>query len=248
MTSFGYSVAISGKTAIVGAPNANSSTGAAYVYVKGASGWPTTPTATLTDPAATGGDGFGLSVAVSDNTAIVGAYGTNSDAGAAYVYAKGASGWPTTPTATLTDPAATPNDDFGAAVAISANTAIVGEGGTLSAGAAYLYVKGVSGWPTTPTTSLTNPAATPNDLFGAAVAISGNTAVVGAPNADSSVGAAYLYLKGVSGWPTTVTATLANPGGDFFGWSVGVVSGGKAVVGTNSTIASRAGTAYLFTS
>src|ERR1700722_3694744 len=89
---FGVSLAVSGKTAIVGAYGPNSDAGAAYIYVKGASGWPTTPTVTLSDPAASGGDLFGESVAVSGTTAIVGAAGTNSDAGGAYIYVKGASG------------------------------------------------------------------------------------------------------------------------------------------------------------
>jgi hypothetical protein len=57
----------------------------AYIYVKGATGWPTKPTATLSDPAATADDLFG-EVAVSGKTAVVGAYGANSDAGVAYIY------------------------------------------------------------------------------------------------------------------------------------------------------------------
>lgn len=54
---------------------------------------------------------------MSGNTAIVGAYGTNSGAGKAYIYVKGTSGWPTTPTTTLSDPAAAEDDQFGASVA-----------------------------------------------------------------------------------------------------------------------------------
>ena len=108
---------MAGTTAVVGADDtgANSSAGAAYIYEKGASGWPTTPTVTLTDPAATAGDEFGFSVAVAvtGTTVIVGAPLTSSSEGAAYIYVKGASGWPTTPTVTLTDPAATADDNFG---------------------------------------------------------------------------------------------------------------------------------------
>jgi len=47
---FGLSVAVSGTTAVIGAPSTNANAGAAYIYVKGASGWPTKPTATLDDP------------------------------------------------------------------------------------------------------------------------------------------------------------------------------------------------------
>jgi hypothetical protein len=230
--SFGVAVAVSGTTAVVGASGANRSAGAAYIYVKGASSWPTTPTTTLEDPAATRSDYFGSSVAVTGTTAIVGApeY-RRSGQGAAYIYVKGASGWPTTPTATLKDPAAR-DDSFGVSVAVSETTAIVSAPrANRSAGTAYIYVKGASGWPTTPTATLKDPAATAYDDFGSSVAVSGTTAVVG-DDTNSSAGAAYLYLKGASGWPTTPTATLKDPAAtakDFFGSSV-AVSGTTAIV------------------
>ena len=85
--------------------------------------------ASLTDPAATSRDEFGLrSAMVGGTTAVVGAPNTSSDAGAAYIYEKSASGWPTTPTFTLTDPAATSGDEFGfsVAVAVTGTTVVVG--------------------------------------------------------------------------------------------------------------------------
>jgi hypothetical protein len=82
--------------------------------------------ATLSDPAATAGDQFGNPVAVSGATAVIGAHGTSGYGGVAYIYVKGASGWPTKPTATLSDPAATTGDYFGSSVAVSGETAVVG--------------------------------------------------------------------------------------------------------------------------
>jgi FG-GAP repeat protein len=252
---FGYSVAVSGNTAVVGAWATNSEAGSAYIYVKGSSGWPTAPTATLADPAATSDDSFGTSVAVSGKTAVVGADGTNNGGGAAYFYVRGSSGWPTIPTTTLADPAATSGDFFGLSVAASGNTAVVGADGTADgtnsfAGAAYIYVKGSSGWPTTPTATLADPAATSDDSFGASVAVSGNTAVIGAPNTAGDAGAAYIYVTGSSGWPTTPTATLADPAAtshDVFGGSVAAVSGHTAAVGAYGTN-TYAGAAYLYRS
>jgi FG-GAP repeat len=247
---FGNSVAVSGATAVVGAYGATSAAGAAYIYVKGASGWPTKPTTKLKDPAATSGDLFGNSVAVSGTTALVGAYGTGtiSDAGAAYIYVRSASGWPTKPAATLKDPAATADDSFGDSVAVSGTTAVVGAFGTKSsAGAAYIYVKGASGWPKTPTTKFSDPANKRGDAFGYSVAVSGTTAVVGAYTTTSVSGAAYVYVKGASGWPTTPTTKLKDPAatsGDFFGDSV-AVSGTTAVVGAYGTT-SDAGVAYIY--
>ena len=250
---FGASVAVSGATAVVGAPGANSSAGAAYIYVKGASGWPTTPTTTLSDPAGPGYDSFGSSVASSGRTVVVGAPNTNSSAGAAYIYVKGAPGWPTTPATTLSDPEATAGDAFGFSVGVSYTTAVVGAPqylGSPQAGIAYIYGKGATGWPTTPTATLSDPAASTNDSFGWSVAVWGpNTkVVVGAPGTNSSAGVAYIYQKGSALlWPMTPTATLSDPAatsGDGLGWSV-AVSHKTVVVGAPDSD-DAAGAAYVY--
>jgi hypothetical protein len=82
--SFGTSVAISGTTAMVGAPNKDSSTGAAYVFVRSGTAWP--QQAKLTAADATAGDQFGYWVGISGTTAVVGAPNRNSGTGAAYVF------------------------------------------------------------------------------------------------------------------------------------------------------------------
>jgi len=60
-------------------------------------------------------------------------------------------------------------------------------------GAAYIYVKGASSWPTKPTAALADPAAKKGDDFGNSVAVSGRTAVIGAPYASSAAGVAYIF-------------------------------------------------------
>lgn len=142
---FGTAVAKSGvgpgATVIVGAAGyGNNSAGVAYLYVRGSHGWPTRPTTTLMDPAATSGDDFGDSVAVSGRTAVVGAPGLdNNSAGLVYIYVKGSSGWPTTPTVTLTDPVGgfPGPTGFGVSVAVSGDTTIVGQYGPSGTSAAY---------------------------------------------------------------------------------------------------------------
>jgi hypothetical protein len=234
--SFGSALAVSGHTLVVGAEAANSDAGAAYIYVKGASGWPTTPTTTLSNPGTHSDDYFGESVAASGNTVIVGATNMTNppDAGAAYIYVKGASGWPERPTVRLSDPTAKLHDWFGYSVAVSGNTAVVSATAASSyAGAAYIYVKSASGWPEQPTVSLSDPATHSEDAFGYSVAVSGNKTVVGAVDTRSHAGAAYIYVKGASGWPATPTTTLSNAGAqsnDLFGVSV-AASGNTAVVG-----------------
>jgi hypothetical protein len=248
---FGYSVAVSGKIAVVGAPYSGSTdAGVAYIYVKGASGWPTTPTTTLSDPGAIEGDSFGYSVAVSGKTVVIGAQGASTNAGVAYIYVEGASGWPSTPTAALSDPGATAADVFGTSVATSGRAVLIGAPGVNSyTGAAYIYVKDAAGWPTTPTTTLSDPQATAGDVFGTSVAVWDMTAVVGADQLlNPGPGAAsYIYVNGASGWPTTPTATLsgATPG-DLFGFSVAVWGPDTKVVVGAPVSNEGAGAAYIY--
>ena len=241
---FGGALAVSGDTAIVGAGGTKPS-GVAYIYSKGTSGWPTTPTVTLQDPAAVSGDGFGAVVGVSGSTAIVGA--GNLTTNTLYLYVKDSSGWPTAPTVTMHDPH--PGDDVPTSVAVSGTTVVVGAFGNNRAGVAYIYVKGTSGWPTTPTVTLHDPAANVNDLYGGDVAVSGTTVVVGAADTRSDFGAAYIYVKGTSGWPTKPSTALRDPGknaqsGDQFGISVSV-AGTTALVGANQAN-SFTGASYIY--
>jgi hypothetical protein len=223
---YGSSMAVSGKTLVVGADGANAFLGLAHIYVKSASGWPKLPTTTLHDPAQTFHDLFGESVAVARKTVVVSAPGEGTSPGVVYIYVKDAAGWPTTPTVTL------PNRAI--SVAVSGTTIVVG-----GPYGAYIYAKGATGWPTTPTATLPDPAATP---FGSSVAVSGRTVVIGAQNS------AYIYVKGSAGWATTPTATLPDPAappGDQFGGAV-AVSGTTAIIsapGYNSS----AGAAYVYT-
>ena len=123
---FGNSVAVSGPTILSGDYNANPpGAGPVYVFVKPNLGWISTsaPTQTLSDPAPLTNDSFGLSVAISGNTAIVGVYTASSSVGDAYVYKKGAS-WPAVPTPSKNPwPVPAGTGFFGIAVAISGATA-----------------------------------------------------------------------------------------------------------------------------
>jgi hypothetical protein len=182
---FGTWVAVSGSTIFVGAPGTDSYAGAVYVYGPSRQGaW--TLQQTLTDPAATAGDYFDYAVAVSvsGSTIVVGSFGTNSNAGAVYVYGPSRRGaW--TLQATLTEPTATAGDSFGGTVAVSGSTIVVGAAGTNSnAGAAYVYGPSRQGaW--TLQATLTEPTPAAGDYFGVAVAVSGSTIVVGAPGTNS---------------------------------------------------------------
>ena len=225
---FGYSVAVSGDTVVVGAwgaaVNGKAQQGAAYVFVKPLSGWASTDSfaAKLTVSHGAAGDLFGYSVAVSGDTVVVGADEADINGkinqGAAYVFVKPSSGWITmTQTAKLTASDGAQYNIFGYSLAISGDTVVVGAAyaavnGNNLQGAAYVFVKPLlSGWATTDTfaAKLTASDGAANDNFGSSVAVSGDTVVVGAweaaVNGKGEQGAAYVFVKPLSGWATTDT-------------------------------------------
>src|SRR4030095_17147959 len=126
---FGNSVAISGDTVVVGAPGADIGSdinrGSAYVFARSGASW-----IELQKLAAGEGanDGFGYSVAISGNTIVVGALsdsiGSNTSQGSAYVFVRSGASWIEQRKLTADDGAA--GDNFGASVAISGDTVVVG--------------------------------------------------------------------------------------------------------------------------
>ena len=252
---FGQSVAISGDSAVIGAPDhkvgSNVNQGEAYLFVKPVSGWiSTTQTATLTALDGLSGDIFGQSVAISGDSVVIGAGNHNSAEGEAYVFVKPDDGWGGAQyeTASLT-----PSDgggSFGQSVAISGDTAVIGAGGHNSnQGEAYVFVKPGSGWASgTENAILTASDGLSGDSFGQSVAISGDSAVIGAPSHNSYQGEAYVFVKPASGWATgTETTRLTASDGaanDYFGHSV-ATSGDTAFIGAmgNENVA---GAAYVY--
>ena len=236
---FGYSVALSGTTAIIGAPGVQGSAGGAYLYARSGGSWH--QQGAVTDPAHTSGDVFGYSVSVSGGTAVVGAWGTSKHAGAAYVYARSGQTWHLQ--ATLTDPG-TSSDLFGYSVAVSGQTLVVGSfSANEGAGAAYVYVRSGHTWQRQATlTGLPG-----SSVFGAAVAISGPTAVIGAWGTGNQAGAVDIFARSGSTWHRQVT--LGNPAGfsqDHFGSAV-AVSGSTAVIGAPTATAGDDGATYIYT-
>jgi RHS repeat-associated protein len=234
---FGTSVAISGSTAIVGAPGhaptGQPHQGAAYVFNLSRGSWIQTTELTATDGA--DGDDFGQSVAISGSNVIVGAVGHtvdgNSREGAAYVYTFSGGSW--TLTTELTEPTGAVDDYFGWSVAISVSTAIVGAYGLNDAqGAVYTYTFSGDSW--SQPTELTATDKGQGDYFGWSVAISGSSAVVGALASGTypaGVGAAYVLTFSGGSWSQTAEFTDTGENeADQFGSAV-TLDGTTVVVG-----------------
>jgi hypothetical protein len=256
---FGYSVAVSGDTAVVGTPldsvPAGGQAGSAYVFVRSGTVW--TQQAKLTASDGAFGDQFGWAVAVSGDTAVVGARFDDTQAGtgagSAYAFVRSAGVW--TQQAKLSAPDGA-FDEFGYSVAVYGNTAVVGArfddtlAGT-DAGSAYAFVRSGTVW--TQQAKLTASDAAASDQFGYSVAVYGNAAVVGAPNGDSAgetdAGSAYGFVRSGGVW-TEQTKLVASDGafGDDFGLSVALY-GSIAAVGAaldDTPAGIDAGSAYVF--
>jgi hypothetical protein len=257
---FGHSVAVSGETAVIGARGNDHSgkadAGSAYVFVRTGGVW--TQQAKLTALGAAAGDLFGDSVAVSGETAVIGAdydnHAGGSDAGSAYVFVRSGGVW--TQQARLAASDAAASDHFGVSVAIAGETAVIGayydDDGGSSAGSAYVFVRSGGVW--TQQAKLTASDAAASDYFGRSVAVSGDTAVIGAYGDDdggSSAGSAYVFVRSGGVWTQQAKLTASDAAAsDQFGYSV-AVSGGTAVVGTygdDYAGNTDAGSAYVFVS
>jgi hypothetical protein len=245
----GWTVAISGDTALVGARSddeAGAGAGSAYVFVRSAGVW--TEQQKLTAPEAAADDQFGCSVALSDDTALVGAPNRDEgaeDAGAAYVFVRSAGVWSLQQA--LTAPEAAAQRRFGRAVALEGDTAVVGTSDDTSAGSAYVFVRTDGAW--TEQQALTASDGAQGDLFGVSVALSGNTALVGAiGDSDNGTwsGSAYVFVRSGDTWTEQDKLVASDAAtNQYFGCSV-ALSGDTALVGAAGDSSGVSGAAFVF--
>ncbi len=216
-------------------------------------------TAKLTAADGGGQDFFGISVAISGDTAIVGAFlddvGANANQGSAYIFVRSGTTWSQQQKLTAADGAA--EDVFGVSVAISGETAIVGAneddvGANGNQGSAYVFVRSGTTWSQQQKLTAADGAA--EDVFGVCVAISGETAIVGANEddvgANGNQGSAYIFVRSGTTWSQQQKLTASDGVvEDFFGVSV-AISGDTAIVGAfldDVGVNASQGSAYVFT-
>jgi hypothetical protein len=295
---FGASVSIWGDSIIVGAyseasnatgvggnqsDNSLGSCGAAYVFTRSAGVW--SQQAYLKAMTASASLFFGYAVAIHENTVVVGAFGADinlADSGAVYVYFRTGSTW--AHQQTLLGGVQTASDLSAISVAIYGDTIVFGsrfEDSSTSgvnstpnesssgAGAAWVFVRSAGVWSQQAYLKASNPE--PDDNFGDAVAIWGDTIVVGAPNEDSNAinvngnqannsnvgaGAAYVFTRNGTTWSqaaylkSTTGAASSSFGGNtsYFnnpkGNGVAVCTDAIVVGAFNET--SAQGAAYIF--
>jgi len=253
---YGYSVAIDGDYAVIGAPRYNNKRGLVFVLQNNAGTWERI--AILSMSLQGTNDEFGVSVSILGDVIVVGRNGNVR--GSAHVFVKPDAGWEDMhPTATLNSSDNDRGYYFGRAVSISGDDIIVGSSradniGADNIGAAYIFTKPVSGWSGNilETAKLTPSAGETNGYFGSSVSINNNNVVIGSHRINSNTGAAYVYTKPSSGWVNAnenaiLTASDATTS-DKFGYSVSIL-GDDIIIGAHQHSGSEdyCGAAYAFT-
>jgi predicted amidohydrolase len=250
------SVAVDGDYAIVGAPGDDekgSSAGSAYVFrrLAGAS-W--NPVAKLTASDGDAYDRFGVSVAISGDYVVVGAYGDDAngiDSGSAYIFQNSNGAWSQLQKLEAAD--GDEDDGFGTSAAISGNYVVIGatddEPNGTQSGSAYVFQRDGSVW--AQVQKLVPSDGIAEQDFGTSVAADGNCAFIGASGDDdkgSGSGSVYVFECNAGDW-RAVQKLGASDGnsGDYFGGSV-AVSGDYAVIGApyHDANGDNSGAAYVF--
>jgi hypothetical protein len=255
---FGSGVAIDGETAVVAA--VDQLVGSAYIFERnlgGAGAWG--EARKVTSPSQQTFAYFGFTVAIDGDAVVVGESGGGEDgSGRAYIYERergGPDNWGLARTLVSSDGAGAPS--FGSGVAISGNTVLVGASGAApnTTGAAYVFERdagGAGNWGEV--RKITASDGQPLDSFGRGVALSGDTAVVGAEGATIgglAVGAAYVFERnqgGADNWGE-VKKLIASDGqfADLFGEKI-AIDGDTAFIGARGKdyMFMDAGAAYIF--
>jgi hypothetical protein len=239
---FGTSVSLSGKTLLVGAPGAQSGTGAVYVfeYSKNKKSWSQRARLTALDGAP--GDEFGSAVSVADTAAFVGAPGSGGGAGAVYAFGGAGPDW--AQVTEFADPKATAGDEYGQSVTVSDRMAVVGAPGTAGTGAAYAYFGSWTAWYFD--AKLTAADRAQGDRFGTAVSVGDSSVLIGAEGHDAATGAAYVFERSGKWQQTAALLAVGGAPGDRFGAAV-ALSGATAVIGAEGAVGGAgAGASFVF--
>jgi hypothetical protein len=233
----GQSVAVSSDTLVAGAPfkslGGTGQQGAAYVFRRNAGTW--SQEARLVPSDAVGGELFGHDVAISGDTAVVGAFnatGAFPAEGAAYVFVRSGSSWVLQQKLSAADPSF--QAGFGVSVSIDGDTVVVGaHGDQMARGAAYVFRRSGTIW--SQLIKLQAPDGTVQSYFGYGTALDGQTLAVGAPQA--AAGAVYVFTEGAGGWAFQQKLVPKPPGANtFVGQSV-ALDGNRLLAGSGNNLA-----------
>lgn len=245
----GHSVAIDGDTAVIGARNQDSFTGAAYVFRFNGSGWDEAELHASHPDAMQ----FGVSCAIDGDVVVVGSgdneFGNNS--GAVYVYRYDGIGWIEEQRLTASDPSL--GRFFGWSVAVEGNVILVGSPAWIpgSDGLGFVYMFRYDGSAWLEVEKISAADTSEDDRFGYSVALDGDRMLVAAPGdteAGAFTGAGYVFDFDGTSWIETQKLLPADAsGGDFLSHSV-ALQDDTLVLGAASDddLGQNAGAAYVY--
>ncbi len=238
---FGYSMALRGDALAVGDPECD----CVHTYTRSASTW--SPETNISAPADLSFSAFGLSLAMTDNTLLVGAPFDTAvlvNQGSAVLYSRSRDGWdqqqilrPEIDTSA--------SQYFGYAVAVSDDAIVIGAPAqTAYRGAVHTFVydTATSEWQEQSLLRDTTGATKP--LFGTSAAMANGLLAIGAPSSDGN-GSAAIYRSHDGAW--TLDSVLKGDDGSSFGYSI-AAAGGQVLVGAPTSGDVRQGAAYVFIS
>lgn len=240
---FGASIAVDGDTLVVGAPGARTSQnvncGAVYVYTRLGASWAFQ--SKLLPPTPTFGMRFGESIAINENTIVVGTPNENwsvGKSGTAYIFTRTGSNWEISQR--LTGSGELYEHKFAASVDIQGNIIAVGSTAGAMGGAVFVFTYNGTSW-----LEATRLSDGPESSFGTSVSLSGETLAIGAPTAGfdfTLTGLSYVYAFDGNAWQLQqkFRASDTDPY-DNFGYDV-ALENDTLLVG-----AIYAGAAYIFT-
>ena len=260
----GVSVAISvdGNTAIVGGYADNNYAGAAWVYTRSEGVWSQQGSKLVgTGAAGAAVQGYSVAVSADGNTAIVGGV-ADSPYGAAWVFTRSNGVWlqqgsKLVGTGTYQG-SATLGAGQGQSVAVSAdgNTAIVGGPyDNYYTGATWVFTRSNGVWSQQGSKLVgTGAAGAAQQGYSVAVSADGNTAIIGGPHDNSSIGAVWVFTRSGGAWTqmgSKLVGTGAHQGSATLGVGQGVsvaisADGNTAIVGGHGD-SSDVGAAWVYT-
>jgi hypothetical protein len=260
--SLGYSVALGGDTLVAGAyaddTGSNVEQGSAYVFTRSGGAQPAwTQQQKLSASDGAAGDSFGSAVALDDDTLVACApfddIAANPNQGSAYVFTRSGGVWTQQQKLSASDGAA--DDRFGYAVALSDDKLAVGSpydtvGFNYQQGSVYAFARNGAVW--TERQKLSAEDGMGEDRFGSAVALGGETLVVGAPNdvtgSGVELGSASVFAFIGSWVPQETLTTPTGASNEVFGHAV-ALSNDTVMAGAPSTEAPMTlnrGSVYAF--
>jgi hypothetical protein len=215
LANFGGAMALADGQLIVGEGGNTMRPGRVYIHEKQGGVW--TRVAALEASDGSMEDGFGSALAVSGSDMMV------AGRGGVYLFTRSGSTW--TETGRLEAPAGSENAAFGGALALSGDVALVGAPiANEGSGEVHLYRRAGGSWSHAATLSHEDEEGP--GIFGAALALDGEIALVGAPASRETAGAVLAFRIG-AGAPEALGELLPGPlsENDAFGAAVALVNG-----------------------